>query len=187
MVTRLDPQKGVDLLPNALRLVSDLPWQAVILGTGDRALENAIQSLEAAFPGRFRALIRFDPKLSRRVFSAADSILIPSRYEPCGLTQMIGMRYGCIPIAHATGGLRDTILDYADFGHSTGFLFQDLSSEGFALAIRRALSVYDQPDLWLGLQARGMEKDFSWENSARQYFDLYTSLLATLRKKSLKR
>lgn len=187
LVTRLDPQKGVDLLPNALRQVNDLSWQAVILGTGDPALENTIKSLEAVFPERLRAVIHFDPKLSRRIYSAADSILIPSRYEPCGLTQMIAMRYGCVPIAHATGGLRDTIQDYADFGHSTGFLFQDLSTEGLALAIRRALSVYEQPDLWRGLQVRGMQEDFSWESSARQYFNLYTFLLTTLRRKRSKR
>jgi starch synthase len=180
MITRLDPQKGVDLLPDALDLVRDLPWQMFILGTGDPALEAMMSSLESSIPVRLRAAIRFDTNLSRRVYSGADAILIPSRYEPCGLTQMISMRYGCVPIAHATGGLRDTIRDYTDFGQSTGFLFQDLSSEGLAAAIRRALNVYVQTDLWSGLQQRGMKKDFSWTSSAKKYYDLYLSLFTSL-------
>jgi starch synthase len=187
MVTRLDPQKGVDLLPNALRQAADFTWQVVILGTGDPALEGTMRTLEASFPNRIRAAIRFDTRLSRRIYSAADAILIPSRYEPCGLTQMIGMRYGCIPIAHATGGLRDTVLDYTDFDQSTGFLFHGLTSESLAAVIRRTLHVYAQPELWQGLQMRSMQKDFSWENSAKKYLNLYLSLIASSRGKKSKK
>jgi starch synthase len=187
MVTRLDPQKGVDLLPDALRQVADLTWQAVILGSGGPSLEAMLRSLEASFPDRVRALLRFDPKLSRRIYSAADAILVPSRYEPCGLTQMIAMRYGCVPIAHATGGLRDTIQDYADFGQSTGFLFQGVSSESLAEAVRRGLHVYAQLDVWRGLQVRGMMKDFSWESSAKKYLNLYLSLITSFHRKKLQK
>jgi len=185
LVTRLDPQKGVDLLPNALLQVGDLIWQAIILGTGTPSLENMMRALENSFPDRLRAIIRFDSKLSRRIYSAADAILIPSRYEPCGLTQMIAMRYGCIPIAQATGGLRDTIQDYADFSHSTGFLFQGANSENLASAIRRALRVYEDHQLWHDMQVRGMQKDFSWEGSAKKYLDLYLSLITSHRKRKL--
>ncbi len=187
MVTRLDPQKGVDLLPNALLQTADFNYQVVVLGTGVPALEDMMRSLEAMLPNRIRVAVRFDPGLSRRIYSAADAILIPSRYEPCGLTQMIGMRYGCIPIAHATGGLRDTIYDYTDFSESTGFLFQDLSSEGLASVIRRALHVYEQADLWRGLQMRGMQKDFSWEHSAKKYINLYRSLMLTRKSKKIRK
>ena len=185
MITRLDPQKGVDLLPDALLQVGDLEWQAVILGSGDPTLEGMIRSLEVSFPGRVRAVVGFDPKLSRRIYSAADAILLPSRYEPCGLAQMIAMRYGCVPIAHATGGLRDTILDYADFGQSTGFLFTGATSKNLATAVRRALQVYSQPEVWRGLQVRGMQKDFSWKSSAHKYFDLYVSIITSYRQKKL--
>ena len=185
MITRLDPQKGVDLLPDALPQTGDLGWQAVILGSGDPTLEGMMTSLEASFPERVRAVIGFDPKLSRRIYSAADMILLPSRYEPCGLAQMIAMRYGCIPVAHATGGLKDTIQDYADFGQSTGFLFTGASSENLATAVRRALHVYSQPEVWRGLQVRGMQKDFSWKSSAHKYFDLYVSIITSYRQKKL--
>jgi starch synthase len=187
IITRLDPQKGVDLLPSALRQCSDLPWQAVILGTGDATLEAMMKALEATFPERVRTLIRFDAKLSRRLYAAADTILIPSRYEPCGLTQMIAMRYGCVPVANATGGLQDTIQDFADFGHSTGFLFRGATSENLAAALRRALNVYAEPNAWRGLQVRGMQKDFSWGNSARQYLDLYLSMVTATRRIKTKR
>jgi starch synthase len=185
MITRLDPQKGVDLLPDALLQLGDLNWQAVILGSGDPTLEGMMRSLEASFPQRVRAVIGFDPKLSRHIYAGADIIMLPSRYEPCGLAQMIAMRYGCIPIAHATGGLKDTILDYADFGQSTGFLFTGASSENLATAVRRALHVYAHPGMWRGLQVRGMQKDFSWKGSAHKYFDLYVSIITSYRQKKL--
>jgi len=187
IVSRFDPQKGIDLLPDALRAVSDQPWQAVLLGTGDPFIERIIQDLEVEFSGRLRSIIRFDSDLSRRIYASADALMIPSRYEPCGLTQMIAMRYGCVPVAHATGGLRDTILDYADFGQSTGFLFQRLTPDTLAIAIRRALAVYGEHDLWLGLQRRGMQWDFSWKASAKKYLDLYRSSLTSSRSPSTRK
>ncbi len=178
MVTRMDEQKGVDLAIEALRQTSDLEWQAILLGTGNPSLEEAARQLERALPERVRAAITYNKPLSHRIFAGADALLIPSRYEPCGLTQMIAMRYGCVPIARATGGLRDTIRDYLQRPDSTGFLFDAASPVGLAGAIRRALAVYGQTHNWKGLQRRGMREDFSWERSARQYAKLYYRLKA---------
>jgi starch synthase len=177
MINRMDHQKGVDLVPDALRLISDQPWQAVILGTGDPEVEVAAKRLEDEFPDRIRVAIRFDGALARRMYSGADALLIPSRYEPCGLTQMIAMRYGCVPIARSTGGLRDTISDYHHSEFSTGFLFRDPTPEALAEAIRRTLEVYADQRRWRYLQLRGMKQDFSWEKSAQQYYSLYLSLI----------
>ncbi|MEA2008921.1 MAG: glycogen/starch synthase, partial [Chloroflexota bacterium] len=111
MVNRMDNQKGVDLVPDALRDIADRDWQAVILGSGDPDLEDAARRLDDDLPN-IRAVIRYDGRLARQIYAGADMLLIPSRYEPCGLTQMIAMQYGCVPVARATGGLRDTIIDY---------------------------------------------------------------------------
>jgi starch synthase len=151
-------------------------WQAVILGTGDPALEAAASQLARQYPQRVHAAVRFDSALSHRIYAGADMILIPSRYEPCGLTQMIGMRYGCVPVARSTGGLSDTIQDPARAIDSTGFLFQKASPAALAGALRRALDAWSQPDAWRGLQRRGMQRDFSWNRFARQYLALYHSL-----------
>lgn len=177
MITRLDPQKGVDLIPQAFAQIANQPWQFVILGTGVPELEQEMRWLQAQFPGRVKAEIRYDFDLSRRIYGGADAILIPSRYEPCGLTQMIAMRYGCVPIARATGGLKDTIVDYDLSNASTGFLFDQPSTEELADAISRALVVYSNSDFWSGLQLRGMNTDFSWDRSAKQYLALYNRLV----------
>jgi len=178
MVNRMDYQKGVDLLPEALRLITDQPWQAIILGTGLPEVEQSISHLEQNFPDRVRAILRFDAPLSHRIYAGADALLIPSRYEPCGLVQMIAMHYGCIPIARATGGLRDTIFDFKKSNRSTGFLFSDPTSEALTTAIRRALSAYNDQSAWHALQKRGMSQDFSWEHSADQYLELYDILVS---------
>lgn len=171
MVTRFDFQKGVDIALNALRMVTDLPWQAILLGTGNAALEEAARLLESNFPNRVAAVVRFDTRISRQIYGGADILLMPSRYEPCGLAQMIAMRYGAIPLARATGGLRDTIAD-----RRTGFLFTDASPAVMAATIRRALQAYRSPEAWQNIQRAAMAEDFSWEKSARQYVELYRSL-----------
>lgn len=177
MVSRIDPQKGVDLVPEALQHLQNIPWQAVFLGNGSPTLEAQLKDLQASLPERVRTILRFDADLARRIYAAADIILVPSRYEPCGLVQMIAMRYGAIPVAHATGGLRDTIHDYCDFGEGTGFLFLKPTSDDLAVALRRALEVYERPKLWYELQQRAMHQDFSWQNSARKYLALYRFLI----------
>ena len=176
MVSRMDNQKGFDLIPGALRQISNMSWQAVILGTGDPKLETAVQRLQEDYPERVRTIIRYDNVLSRRIYAGSDVLLIPSRYEPCGLTQMIAMRYGCVPIARATGGLKDTIHDFHQSAESTGFLFAKASSASLAAAMRRALLTFPNQEAWIGLQRRGMAQDFTWERFARQYFELYKSL-----------
>jgi len=177
VISRLDVQKGIDLIPPALQLLADQSWQAVLLASGDPILEGALRQLELDFPGRVRSVIRYDAGLSHRIFSAADILLIPSRYEPCGLTQMIAMRYGCIPIGRATGGLQDTILDYEQTRSSTGFLFKKPEVSELAAAINQAIRVYQNPNRWVDLQGRAMAQDFSWDKSARHYIDLYRLLI----------
>lgn len=177
VVSRLDPQKGMDLISPAMAQLMDLPWQMVILGTGVEAFETAIREFEAAYPARVRAAIRFDDQLSHKIYAGADMLLIPSRYEPCGLTQMIAMRYGCVPIARATGGLRDTIRDLNSAPPVTGFLFKEPTATDLASAIRRALQTFTNPAAWRAIQHNGMLQDFSWERSACDYLELYRSLL----------
>jgi starch synthase len=177
MINRMDHQKGVDLVPDALRLITDLDWGAVILGTGDPQLEDAAARLDEEFP-QVRSVLKYDGALSRRIYGGSDLILIPSRYEPCGLTQMIGMRYGCVPLARATGGLKDTIIDYReDPKKSTGFLFNNPTSAELAETIREALDIFPDKRRWNGLQRRGMKKDFSWNKAAREYLTLYKNAL----------
>jgi starch synthase len=189
IISRMDYQKGVDLVPEALDKIADHAWQAIILGTGDPVIEAAVQALEDRYPQRVRVMVLFDAALARRIYGGADALLIPSRYEPCGLTQMIAMRYGNVPIARATGGLRDTITDDRETlegnisgqptkrRQSTGFLYYDSSSNALANSIQRALGIYADQRRWRGLQIRGMKKDFSWEKSAQQYLALYMSIL----------
>jgi len=171
MVTRMDQQKGVDIAVNALRLLSDEPWQAILLGTGNAELEIAVRHLEIDFPQRVAAVLRYDSKLAHQIPGGADMFLMPSRYEPCGLAQIIAMRYGCIPVAHATGGLRDTIAD-----HRTGFLFTEESAPMMAAALRGALAVYHDRKIWQTMQKAAMSENFSWEQSALKYAALYNSL-----------
>ena len=172
MVSRFDMQKGVDLAIEALRLVADLPWQAAFLGTGGILLEDAARQLDAAFPGRVRAAIRYDARLACQIYAGADILLMPSRYEPCGLSQMIAMRYGCVPVVRAVGGLKDTVKD----GH-TGFLFVAPTSEALAAALRRTLATFADGEKWQQLQRNAMLQDFSWQRFARQYVALYQTLV----------
>jgi starch synthase len=184
MVTRMDPQKGVDLAVNAMRSLlhetrkASLPFQAVFLGTGNPVLEEAAHQLEQDYPDQVRARIKYDEQLSRRIYAGADALLMPSRYEPCGLSQMIAMRYGCVPIAHATGGLRDTIYDPNDSDEPTGFLFEKANTQALGKTIRRALTQFSRyPEDWRRMQINGMQQDFSWDHSAREYIKKYQLLV----------
>jgi starch synthase len=177
MINRLDQQKGIDIAIDGLRLSADLGWQAVILGTGDPLLESACRSLEAEYPDRVRAIIRFDATIARRMYAGGDLLLMPSRYEPCGLAQMIAMRYGCLPLARATGGLIDTIRDDPNHAASTGFLFQEPDPDAFATTLERALFLYKDQKIWREIQKRAMRQDFSWQKSCLAYARLYSRLL----------
>lgn len=171
MIGRIDHQKGIDITFETLKKISEREWQFIILGSGDPTLENAARQIQAEFPERIRAVIRYDEALGRLMYGGADIFLMPSRYEPCGLAQMIAMRYGCVPVVHATGGLRDTIRD-----DETGFTFREATATSMEEGILRALSSYTRPEIWKKLQSRGMQMDFSWQQSARKYAKIYRSL-----------
>jgi starch synthase len=175
MIGRIDQQKGLDITFEALRQMADRSWQFVLLGSGDPVLENAGRSLQEDFPDRARAIIRYDAALGSLLYGGADMFLMPSRYEPCGLAQMIAMRYGCVPVVRATGGLKDTVRE-----GKTGFLFQEAVAGSMVEALTRALTVYDNPEMWEHFQRNGMKEDFSWPRSARQYFIIYRSLMSGL-------
>jgi len=177
MVTRLDTQKGVDIAFDAFQSLMDQQWNVIILGTGDPSLEQRAHSLEREFPDRLRFVNRFDVPLSHRIYAGADMLLIPSRYEPCGLTQMIAMRYGTVPIGRATGGLHDTIIDYDQTSGGTGFIFDTAEPQSLEGAMRRAIRTYRDQRRWRGLQRRGMRQNFSWAESARNYLKLYFQLV----------
>lgn len=179
-IGRMDHQKGIDLLLHALATMLDLPWQAVLLGTGDPELEAQAASFQQGHLGRFRAEIRFDAALARRIYGSADAVVIPSRYEPCGLVQMIAMRYGCLPVVRSTGGLRDSVRDAAEPG-GTGFVFGEASVDGLADALRRALATYADRRAWRRLQRRAARKDFSWTKPARKYGTVYRKARALRR------
>jgi starch synthase len=172
VVSRLDSQKGLEIAVPAVRRWLAAGGQFVLLGTGQRPLEHDYAMIERDHPGRAAARLRFDPVLARWIYAGADMVLIPSRYEPCGLTQMISMRYGAVPVARRTGGLADTVTDAGDPG-GTGFLFDAFNPWALGDALDRALSVYAQPRPWAELQGRGMRSDFSWTRSAAQYMALY--------------
>jgi starch synthase len=177
MVSRMDPQKGVDIALTALKYMrrSKSKWQAIILGTGDPSLEETALELQADNPERVHVQTRYDAGLARQIYGGADIFLMPSRYEPCGLSQMIAMRYGCVPIVRAAGGLNDTVKH-----GETGFVFQDPNFRALTAAIRAALKIYPGRTIWQKIQRAGMAQDFSWSKSAQKYFELYQSLIKNL-------
>ena len=179
LISRMDQQKGVDLAVEALEQAILKDWQAILLGTGNPELEEACRKLEREYPDRIRAAIRFDTKLSRRMYAGGDILLMPSRYEPCGLAQMMAMRYGCVPLARATGGLQDTILDAdRDAANGTGFLFKPATAVALVEALERALAAYADQARWTGDPgSAAWRQDFSWEKSALKYVEVYRELL----------
>lgn len=178
VISRLDYQKGIDLIVDALyRLNLPCDWQCILLGTGDPYLEMRIRSLEKDKPNQVRGIFEFDPNLAHLIYAGADIFLMPSRYEPCGISQMISQRYGTIPIARSTGGLKDTIINRTDSDKGTGYLFDDLNAMVFASKVTRAISDYQNQDSWTSTMKRAMEQDFSWDLSARKYIHVYQQLI----------
>jgi starch synthase len=172
MVSRMDVQKGVDLAFTALKSMKSLNFQAIILGTGDPKLEEAAMALHNAFPEKIKVETRYDAGLARQIYAGSDMLLMPSRYEPCGLSQMIAMRYGCVPIVRAAGGLNDTVKN-----GETGFVFEKPHHMSLMASVKAAIKVYGDKEKWQKLQRAGMAQDFSWQNSAHQYLALYQSLV----------
>ncbi|MDQ3034115.1 MAG: glycogen synthase [Myxococcota bacterium] len=178
VVSRLTQQKGIDLVPDALRMLArEHAFRCVLLGTGDTELEESLLRLAGELGDRVRVRVGFDDALSRRIYAGADLLLLPSRYEPCGLAQMIAMRYGCIPVARDTGGLSDTVRDLDLHDEPTGFLFPVASSRSLAFGLRRALATHRQPYRFRMLQKNGMRQDFTWARAASEYARLYSELV----------
>jgi len=182
IVSRLIPQKGIDLVVAAAARITQLPAQLVVLGTGEAGIERDLAALAAAYPGTIAFLRGFDEALSHQIEAGADIFLMPSRFEPCGLNQMYSQRYGTPPIVRRTGGLADSVEDCTPAalraGSGTGFVFDDATPDALCAAIERAVAVWRTPAAWRQVQRNGMTRDFSWTASALRYLDLYRSMMA---------
>ena len=178
MVARLTEQKGVDLVLQLAPALVAAEAQLVVLGDGDAWLLEELRRLEATYPANVRLAARYDEGLAQRIYSGVNLFLMPSRYEPCGLGQIIAMRYGAVPIGRRTGGLSDTILDADEHPESpTGFLFDEFSVFGLSSAFERALAAFRDPAAWTRLQRTGMSRDYSWWASAARYVETYIAAL----------
>lgn len=179
-VSRLTGQKGFQLVEEILHeLLATQNVQVVILGTGEERFENSFRYFEQAFPGKCRAVIDFDLSLAQQIYAGSDMFLMPSAFEPCGLSQMISMRYGTIPIVHEVGGLKDTVTPFNSFtGEGTGFSFWGFYAYNLLGTIRQALNLYEHhPGQWQKLMVQAMERDFSWNQPSQDYLSIYQSLL----------
>ena len=181
VISRLTDQKGIDLLFDALPTLIDGGGQLAVLGSGDPALEDLAKEASVRYPGHVGAHIGYDEALSHEIQAGSDVILIPSRFEPCGLTQLIGLRYGTLPLVSRTGGLADTVIDANDAavraGAATGFQFSPVDAETLDFALERALALYRQTRTWKRMVRCAMSQDVSWDSSAKDYMALYESLI----------
>ena len=179
MVTRLDSQKGLDLLLHILDELLEEDLQFVLLGTGDPSYEKRLQDAQEAHPDRMRAIIRYDRHLSRRIYAGADLFVMPSLFEPCGLSQMIAMRYGTLPIVRQTGGLADTVEAYNKYEKTgSGFGFLNINAHELLYTAKEAIEVYrEDKDTWNHMVKTAMTGDYSWTRSAKDYEALYQSIL----------
>lgn len=177
-VSRLTDQKGFNLVDEAMETLMQRNVQYVVLGTGDQIYEENFKNLESKYPDKMRALIQFDAKLAQEIYGASDMFLMPSAFEPCGLSQLISLRYGTVPIVHETGGLRDTVEPYDEFkNRGTGFSFLEFNSQTMMKMIDKALVLYQDREKWCQLMRRGMKADFSWDASVDKYIEMYEDLL----------
>ena len=178
MVGRLTHQKGIDLVTAVMDRILELDVQVVILGTGDWKYENILKDMQNRYPGKLRAIINFSSDMASKIYAASDMFLMPSKFEPCGLSQMIAMRYASVPIVRLTGGLKDTVIAYNhETGEGEGFTFLTYNASDMLYAIERAVGLYrDYKEDWNKVVLNGMKKDFSWKTIANQYIDLYKSI-----------
>jgi starch synthase len=185
VVSRLTWQKGMDVLAEVLDHLVAIGAQLALLGSGDPTIEKAFQAAAARHPGRIGVRIGYDEALAHRLQGGGDAILVPSRFEPCGLTQLYGLAYGCVPVVARTGGLADTVIDAnlaaMQAGVATGVQFDGVSADSLAAAISRAVALYQHPGQWRAIQCNGMRCDFSWRSSARAYAELYARLVEETR------
>jgi starch synthase len=178
MISRMDKQKGFDLLMEVLDHIMDLKAGLVILGEGGRDIEQALRGYSERHKGKMSLTIGFDESLAHRIMGGADIFLIPSRYEPCGLTQMYALKYGTVPLVRSTGGLEDTVVQFdRKRGRGTGFKFDAYSPEAFREALNAAVACFDKPAEWRQVVGNGMVQDFSWNRSAESYMELYKDLI----------
>ena len=178
LVSRMDQQKGIDIALNGLKELLHIPWQAILLGTGDPLLEESARRLASQHPQRVAVINQFSGDLAHQLYGGADIFLMPSRYEPCGLSQMIAMNYGTVPLAHNTGGLSDTIIDFDENpNEATGFLFSPAEVTSFSEKLVQATKVFNNKVSWKIIQINGMKTNFSWSISAGKYIDQYLSLV----------
>lgn len=178
MISRLDAQKGLDLLVDNLDEVLEPDVGLVVLGSGDERIQEALQETAERHAGRVGLSIGFDEPLAHRIMAGVDIFLIPSRYEPCGLTQMYALKYGTVPVVRATGGLEDTIVPFdPQTGAGNGFKFGPYDSQAFLTAIQEAVNLFEDSESWNKLVRNGMKADFSWDRSAQSYLELYQSIL----------
>ena len=177
VISRLAHQKGIDLIVRTLHRILDLGAELVILGAGDKGYERLLKQVSDDYVDNFRAVIGYNEAKARRIYAGSDMFLMPSRFEPCGLGQLIALRYGTIPVVRATGGLLDTITDY-DEGreHANGFIFDHFTERSMLNTIERAISIYHNPPEWKRLIKNAMEQDFSWKRSSREYLAYYKGL-----------
>lgn len=177
IVSRLTSQKGLDILAYGLEELLNNDIKMVVLGTGEARYENMFKHFQWRFPEKISSKILFDGKLAQRIYGGADMILVPSLFEPCGLTQMIGMRYGTLPIVRETGGLKDTVTPWNKYtNEGTGFTFSFYNHMDLLGAIDRALEAYSDKNIWERLMKNAMEKDFSWKGPASDYIDIYKKI-----------
>jgi len=181
LISRLTWQKGIDVLAGQLDTLVSLGARLAVLGTGDAALESQLRAAAARHPGRIGVAIGYDEKLSHLLQGGADAILIPSRFEPCGLTQLYGLAYGCVPVAARTGGLADSIVDTNEAalinGVATGILFDEVTGDSLTDALRRTVTLFGQKDVWRQMQQQGMRADFSWTRVGARYAELYQKVI----------
>jgi len=185
VVSRLTWQKGMDMLVECVDALVAMGGKLVVLGSGDPALEHALRSAATRHPGKVGIIVGYSEELSHLVQGGADVMMVPSRFEPCGLTQLYGLRYGCVPLVSRVGGLADTVIDAneaaVDAGVATGVVFAPATTEALTEAIRRTTVLYGREKTWRKMQRRGMKSDVSWDASARKYADLYSDLLGLKR------
>lgn len=185
MVTRLVGQKGLDILTEALPEFMTTGVQLVVLGTGEEKYHRLLSRAADRYSGSMRVQLEFDDAMAHAIYAGSDMFLMPSRYEPCGLGQMIALRYGSVPVVRKTGGLADTVADYNPrTGRGTGFMFTDYLPEALAAAVRRAVTVFRDGKKWKSLMQAGMRKDFSWEHSAKEYVKIYRKATSKIIQKS---
>ncbi len=178
MISRLDVQKGFDILAEAINGILELDCQLVILGTGNPKYHRLLEQIKKKHPDRIGIKLGFDAALAQRIYAGSDMFLLPSKYEPCGLGQLISFKYGTIPIARKTGGLADTVHDYdAETGEGDGFIFEEYNGSALLDAVKRAIEVYKDKSTWKKIQERVMQYDYSWDASAKKYISLYVKAL----------